>query len=231
MTPQPDQPGDTLDPAFIDHLLGALVGALPPAKDEQAAIARREAIRVAFLSMRPRTPTEAMLAAETIGAHHVIMDCFRVALSPDTDPTAAARARSNAATLSRVRLANLRALAKPPPVPATVQTRSPAKRNANAGRQLDAASPEEPAQEQIPTQQRTYFPRDRFGKPIPLWRWQDMTMAQRRATYAEPRNVGALREAALAEEAAMIAAQAAADANEPEPTADTPVTPQPAAPC
>ena len=34
MTPQPDQPGDTLDPAFIDHLLGALVGALPPAEDE-----------------------------------------------------------------------------------------------------------------------------------------------------------------------------------------------------
>jgi hypothetical protein len=180
--------------------------------------------------MRPRTLTEAMLAAEAIAAHHVIMDCFRVALSPDTDPTAAARARSNAATLSRVRLANLRALEKPP-APATVHTKPPAKRIADAGKQVDAPTPEEPALEQIPTQERTYFPRDRFGNPIPLWRWQDMTMAQRRATYAEPRNVGALREAALAEEAAMIAAQAAADANEPEPAADTRITPQPAAPC
>src|ERR1700722_17071872 len=130
MTPPPDQPGDTLDPAFIDHLLGALVGALPPAKDEQAGVARREAIRVAFLSMRPRTPTEAMLAAEAIGAHHVIMDCFRVALLPETGPTVAARARGNAATLSRVRLANLRALEKPP-APAPVQTKSPARRGAD----------------------------------------------------------------------------------------------------
>ena len=231
MTPQPDQPGDTLDPAFIDHLLGALVGALPPAEDEQAGIARREAIRVAFLSMRPRTPTEAMLAAEAIGAHHVIMDCFRVALSPETDPTVAARARGNAATLSRVRLANLRVLEKPPPAPATVQTKPPAKRIADAGRQVDAPMPEEPAEEPMPTQERTYFPRDRFGNPIPLWRWQDMTMAQRRATYAEPRNVAALQEEALAEEAAMIAAQAAADANEPDTAADTQLTPQPAAPC
>ena len=232
MTPQPDQPVDTLDPAFIDHLLGALVGALPPAEDEEAGRARREAIRVAFLSMRPRTPTEAMLAAEAVAAHHVIMDCFRVALSPETDPTAAARARSNAATLSRVRLANLRALEKPPaPAPTSLRPKPPAKRDADAGRQVDAPVPEEPAQEQIPTQERTHFPRDRFGNPIPLWRWQDMTMAQRRATYAEPRNVAALREEALAEEAAMIAAQAAADANEPDPAADIRVTPQPAALC
>lgn len=231
MTPQPNQPGETLDPAFIDYLLGALVGALPPAEDEQAGQARREAIRVAFLSMRPLTPTEAMLAAEAIGAHHVIMDCFRVALSPETDPTAAARARSNAAMLSRVRLANLRALEKPVPPAPPLRPNTPAKRIADAVRQVDTPSPEEPAQEPIPTQERTYFPRDRFGNPIPLWRWQDMTMAQRRAAYAEPWNVGALRGEALAEEATMIAAQAAADANEPEPAADTRLTPQPAAPC
>jgi hypothetical protein len=223
-----DGSADTLDPAVADYLLE---GSLPPIDDAEKAQARREAIRVAFLSMRPRTPTEAMLAAEAIGAHHVIMDCFRVALSPETDPTVAARARSNAATLSRVRLANLRALEKLPSAPASVQTKPPAKRIADAGRQVDAPMPEVPAQEPIPTQERTYFPRDRFGNPIPLWRWQDMTMAQRRATYEEPRNVGALRETALAEEAAMIAAQAAADANEPEPAADTRITPQPAAPC
>ncbi|HXA25204.1 MAG TPA: hypothetical protein VNW90_23210 [Acetobacteraceae bacterium] len=230
MTLQADQPGDTLDPAFTDYLIAGLAGALPPAKDEEAGRARREAIRVAFLSMRPRNPTEAMLAAEAIGAHHVIMDCFRVALLPETDPTAAARARSNAATLSRVRLANLRALEKPP-APATVPPKPSAKRISDAGRQVDIPIPEEAAQEQIPTQERTYFPRDRFGNPIPLWRWQDMTMAQRRATYAEPRNVVALQEEALAEEAAMIAAQAAADANEPDLAADLRVTPQPAAPC
>jgi hypothetical protein len=58
-----------------------------------------------------------------------------------------------------------------------------------------------------------------------------MTMAQRRATYAEPRNVGALREAALAEEAAAIAAQAAADAVASEAGSDPQLTPPSAAPC
>jgi hypothetical protein len=62
-----------------------------------------------------------------------------------------------------------------------------------------------------------FQPRDRFGAPIPLWRSQDMTMAQRRATYAavEPRE---LRERAvaeaLAEETAMIAEEAARQAAE-----------------
>ena len=50
---------------------------------------------------------------------------------------------------------------------------------------------------------RQFVPRDRTGNPIPLWRFEDMTMAQRRATYGDPDDVD-LQAAAIAEEEAMI---------------------------
>jgi hypothetical protein len=229
MTPQLDQPGDTLDPAFTDYLLGMLVAALPAAADEAAERARRDAIRFAFQSMRPRNPMEAMLAAEAITAHHVIMGCFRVALAPETEPTVAARARSNAATLSRVRLATLRALEKQP-APATVRPATPVRQKADAVKRIEATEVAEPAPEQPPMEPPRYTPRDRFGKPIERWRWQEMTMVQRRAAYAEPGQV-ALWEEALAEEAATMAAQASADAIAPNPETGTQITQRLAAQC
>jgi hypothetical protein len=148
------------------------------------------------------------------------MDCFRVALLPKTEPSVAARARTGAAALSRVRLATLRALQKPPAsAPVAARRRTPAKRSVDP-------IPEPPAPEPIPAQERSYVPRDRFGNQIPPWRWSDMTMAQRSAAFADPAQT-ALREAALAEEAAMIAAQAGADANVPLRADGAEVTPQP----
>jgi hypothetical protein len=219
----PDDAGDTLDPALAEYHLGLILGALPALEDAAATLARRDAIRTAFLAMRPRNPMEAMMAAEAIIAHHAIMDCFRVALLPDTDPAVAARARTSAATLSRVRLATLRALQRPPAsAPAAARPRTPAKRSVDP-------IPEPPAPEPIPTQERSYVPRDRFGNQIPPWRWSDMTMVQRRAAFADPAQT-ALREAALAEEAAIIAAQTEADASVPLPVDGAEVTPQPAVP-
>ena len=66
MTLQADEPDDALDPAVADYLIGVLLAALPAAADEAADRARRNAVRVAFQSMRPRNPREAMLAAEAI---------------------------------------------------------------------------------------------------------------------------------------------------------------------
>ena len=66
MTLQTDAPDDALDPAVADYLLGVLLSALPPAADEAADSARRDAVRIAFQSMQPRNPKEAMLAAEAI---------------------------------------------------------------------------------------------------------------------------------------------------------------------
>jgi hypothetical protein len=243
MTLQPNESGDTLDPALADYLLGMLAGSLPPAENEQVSLARREAVRLAFRALRPRNPMEAMLAAEAIAAHHVIMDCFRIALSPETEPAAAARARSNAATLSRIRLATLRALEKQKaPASATTRPAAPARQKAHVAKQLEAPQAAEPAQQEpppterelppmeLPTEPPPYLPRDRFGHPIERWRWEDMTMAQRRAAYAEPGRV-AVREEALAEEAAAIAAQAAEDAIAPDPGTGAPVMPRQEAPC
>jgi hypothetical protein len=231
MTLQADEPDDTLDPAFADYLLGVLLAALPAAADEAADSARRDAVRSAFQSMRPRNPKEAMLAAEAIGAHHVIMDCYRLALSPETEPAAAARARSNFATLSRGRLAALRALeSRQVPTAPTRRAATPAPRKPDAVKRIAAPEAEEPAPEQPPAPPPRYCPRDRFGNPIELWRWEDMSMAQRSAVYAGPEQVAVLEEA-LAEEAAAIAAQAAADAVAPEAGSDPQLTPPSAAPC
>jgi hypothetical protein len=180
MTLPADDVGDTLDPALADYHLGVLLDSLPPVASPAKAEARRAAIWAAFRSMHPRNATEAMLAAELIAAHHVIMDCYRVALRAETEPAEAARARNSAAATSRVRLANLRAL-------------------------------------------------DRQPTSVPLWRWSDMSMTQRRAAFADPTLV-AVREAALAEEAALIAAQSGTDADGPAPPGDSGLTPPPAAP-
>lgn len=56
-----------------------------------------------------------------------------------------------------------------------------------------------------------FQPRDRFGQPIKRYRWQDMTMAQRRATYASPRDPE-FDAIAIAEQEAMIAEQKALEA-------------------
>ena len=53
-----------------------------------------------------------------------------------------------------------------------------------------------------------FQPRDRHGLPIKLYRWELMTMAQRRACYTVPRD-RALEAIAVAEEEAMIAEERA----------------------
>jgi hypothetical protein len=51
-----------------------------------------------------------------------------------------------------------------------------------------------------------YVPRNKNGEPIADWRWEDMTMAQRRATYGHPDDME-LQAIARAEEEAMIEAE------------------------
>jgi len=53
-----------------------------------------------------------------------------------------------------------------------------------------------------------FQPRNRHGDPIPLYRWQDMTPKQRRATYGDPYDAETWA-IATEEEEAMIAAQKA----------------------
>jgi hypothetical protein len=222
MTPQTSDADATLDPDFALRLLDRLADTLQPDGDTEAArSAHRAALRTAFVSMQPRTPMQAMLAAEVISAHHVIMDCYRRALLPGADPGAAARARSSAATLSRVRLATLQAFATLQ-APSSPPAATPERQRATTPCTVTRPGTVTPSEEVSPitegwTAQRSftageapasgYVARDRTGAPIPNWRWEDMTMAQRRATYGGPDDL-ALQAEAIAEENAMIAAAA-----------------------
>jgi hypothetical protein len=67
--------------------------------------------------------------------------------------------------------------------------------------------PEAPDDDPIPHLPQ-FQPRNRHGDPIPLYRWQDMTPKQRRATYGDPYDT-ATQAIATEEEEEIIAAQKA----------------------
>ena len=76
--------------------------------------------------------------------------------------------------------------------------------------QLAAEPEQQPDDDPIPHLPQ-FQPRDRHGNPIPLYRFRDMTLLQRRATYGDPYDTAAWA-AATEEEDAAIAAQKAEDA-------------------
>jgi len=126
-----------------------------------------------------------------------------------------------------VRLATLRALQNlrvqpPPDAPDHAMAGAAEPLCAPQSRQIETDHPAEPEHTNGPTAELStqslparghpawYQPRDRYGQPIPLWSYESMTMAQRRAIYYCPANP-ALEAEAIAEEEAMIAAQAEED--------------------
>ena len=191
MTTQPD-------PAFLDNLTETLAGACPGGSADD----RRNAARAAIEALKPRDIIEGMLAARMIAAHHATMDGYQRAMQPGVSDADAIRLRSNAIAAARSFDAALRTLEKrragetaPKPHRHVAKSTPPAP--------LDTPEPEVDAP--LPSKPR-YVPRNKNGEPIELWRWEDMTMAQRRAAYGDPDNAE-LRNVALAEEAAMIEAE------------------------
>jgi hypothetical protein len=150
---------------------------------------------------------EAMLAARMIAAHHATMDGYRRAMQPGVSDAEAVRLRNNAIAAARSFDAALRTLEK---------RQGPAEKPSQPDRQAARVqhappAPPEPG-ETLPdaetpiVRRRQYVPRNKNGEPIALWRFEDMTMAQRRATYGDPDDVE-LQAIARAEEEAMIAAE------------------------
>jgi hypothetical protein len=149
----------------------------------------------------PRDPAEAQLAAIAIAAAQSAMDNFARAAQPGLADDTAIRLRSSALTAGRTYAATLRMLRKRAPQPAA--TRRPAA----AARPAPVADPPRPAAV-LPQGRDEFQPRDRFGKPIPVFRTEQMTRTQMLATLAWPRDP-TLEAAAIAEEEAMIAEQVA----------------------
>jgi hypothetical protein len=194
------------NPAFLAPLIETLAATWPGGSDEE----RHDAARTALEALQPGDLIEAMLAARMIAAHHATMDGYRRAMQPDLGDADAVRLRNNAIAAARSFDAALRTLEKrrtpaPGPRPADKPTR-PHRVAAKAQPPTPppASDAESPAPLVVP-HRRQFVPRDRSGNPIPLWRYEDMTMAQRRATYGDPDDVE-LQAAAIAEEEAMIEA-------------------------
>jgi hypothetical protein len=194
---------DQSAPAFLDYLIATLAGTWPDGSAEE----RRDAALAALQALQPRDMIEAMLAARMIAAHHATMDGYRRAMQPGVSDAEAVRLRNNAIAAARSFDAALRTLEK-----RQGPSEKPSQPDRQAARVQHAPpAPPEPG-ETLPdaetpiVRRRQYVPRNKNGEPIALWRFEDMTMAQRRATYGDPDDVE-LQAIARAEEEAMIAAE------------------------
>jgi hypothetical protein len=192
-----------IDPAILDSMIEALAGAFPGGSVK----AQREAAHAGMAALEPHDLIETMLATRMIAAHHATMDGYQRAMQPGVSDAEAVRLRNSAIAAARSFDAALRALEKRRQAP----TEAPSKPHMNAEQPPTiAAAP-------VPHRAR-HVPRDKHGNAIAFWRSEDMTMAQRRASYGDPDD-GELRAVALAEEAAMIEAEQRAAGARQEPYA------------
>ena len=205
-------PAPGISRIFIKRLLRKLAATLPIDAHEipEEFAEEWEAARELFYSMQPRDPLEAALAARAVACHYRNMDMLARAAKPDVSDEKVLRLSATAAAAGRSFDAAVRMLEKrhkPAAEAAPKPTRQPARQP-------------EPVPEPTPvTPVELFQPRDKYGKPIPDWRFEWMTMAQRRATYCYPRNPE-LEAEAIAEEEKMIAEQAALDAAQPAASPD-----------
>jgi hypothetical protein len=200
--------GGPLSRALIQRLLKALDATVPAGVTASQADRdeNRQATRELFESLDPRDPAEAQLAAIAIAAAQSAMDNFARAARPGVSDETAIRLRGSALTAGRTYAAALRTLRKRVPQPAA------ARKATAAPRPAPVAEPPRPAAA-IPQGRDEFQPRDRFGKPIPIFRTDQMTRTQMLATLAWPRDP-TLEAAAIVEEEATIAEQVTPEARQ-----------------
>ena len=115
-----------------------------------------------------------MLAAQTIAAHYAIMDNLRRAAQPEVSDHTATRLRGNAGTLNRAMHATLKALHQHQNPPTEPPLRHQTPHPAPAIRARHRAPHHNPT----PTKDPEHTPPSR-----PYRRFEDMTLAERRAHY------------------------------------------------
>ena len=217
----PTDPATPLPPVLSRCLHRALAATVPtePTDSPETRDEKRQAAQVLFDSLHPGDPADALLAAIAIAAGQAAIDSLARAARPGTSDETAVRLRSSGLAAGRAYAALLRTLRKREP--AAEQPRlAPAPAHAPKAPTAEPthAAPEvppgfialRPGAKPIPAVV-TFQPRDRFGEPIPDLCTDQMTRAQLRASLAIPRDP-VLEAEALAEEAAMMAEQAAMDA-------------------
>jgi hypothetical protein len=210
---------DTSD--FTDLLEFTLPATLPSNPDDTPETRARKlaSAQRQFAAFQPADEAAAQEAIAAIAAMLGAMDSLARAARPGAGGEAAGRLRSNA--LSAIRhysatLKNARKRNQPEAKPARSKSRSPELTN--------------PPQEEKPVgfpKIETFRPRDRRGNTIPGWRYDLLSMKQRRAAY-DFSNKAAWAEA-IADEDAAIAEQAELDAASPPTEEDLrcylPITP------
>jgi hypothetical protein len=220
----PAKPVAPLSPIFCRRLHEAVAATVPagPTDSQEVRDEYRQAVRELFESLQPGDPADAQLAALAVAAAQAAMDNFGRAARPGTSDDTAARLRSGAlaagrayATWSRdLRKRQPVAAAAPPPRPAAAPAPARKAPPAEPAREVPEVPPGfialQPGAKPIPAVEM-FQPRDRFGKPIPDLRTDLMTRTQLLASLTIPRDPK-LEAAALAEEEAMMAEQAALDA-------------------
>jgi hypothetical protein len=189
-----------LPAALLRCLLRQLAAALPTPLDtpDSAAADTQQTACAMFFAMQPQDVLEAASAVRAIIAHFAAIDMHLRAARPGLSDATVMRLRASANACDRAAAGHAR--------------RGKTQLQAASAREAPAEPPPQP--EPLPRPEIYQFqPRDRFGKPIPLANWEQMTMAQRRATYA-PRRDPEIEAAAIADEDAMIAEQQALEAKE-----------------
>ena len=189
-------------------MLEQLADALPPLETETPAAAsrRQDIARAMVLAVHPADPIEAALAISAAVAYQASLACSALAAAPGLTSLQSNRHARTAIAQHRAFHAGVAALAKHRGVTAEPTTPH---RTRTASR--PAPEPEQqPDDDPIPHLPQ-FQPRNRYGEPIPLYRFRDMTRLQRRATYGDPFDTAAWA-VATEEEDAAIAEQQALDA-------------------
>ena len=219
----PDHPTEAAgpSPACMTAFLKILAATMPHIEGEAPEDTNQRwiAMRDSFVAFNPHDAAEAQLAALAVAAAQASADGYARANRPGTGFETAARNRGSA-------LANFRAYFQ---VFRYFKSRDQAEAAAAADLPPPhhVANPEPEPEPEAPRREiprlPQFQPRDRYGNPIKLWRFQDMTKKQVDATYGDPFDKS-LWAAAIEEEEIAIAEQkamdeAAAAANSPPPLA------------
>lgn len=175
----------TLPLALLASLIEAVAGTWPAEATED----RLQATRAALEALAPSDLVEAMLAARIIAAHHATMDGFRRAMLPDLGDPEVIRLRASAIAASRSFDAALRMLEKRRAAadkPAQPQTRAASVTDRLEHDELADYTKEEIAAAEFALDNDPIaLQQAELEKRIPLHRWQDMTMEERKIAYAE----------------------------------------------